>query len=88
MYVCKFLSVHHAAYLVYQLPGIVLMDFCAPTCADPLCAVNEDHWDDRVVVCRLDQLSVVLQVLEHMVVVFRKQSSGNPMVNARTCSDW
>ena len=52
-----------------DVPRVVVRDRGAPAGADALRAVHEDHGYHRAVPLRLDALAVVLQVVQHEIVV-------------------
>ena len=75
-HILGFLPVEHPSQVLDDLARVVVGDLGAPTGADAVGAVDEDHGDDGDVPLGLDLLVVVGQVVEDGVVVGVEDQPG------------
>lgn len=70
-------SFHESSDVFNDISRVVLRDERAPPRANALRAVDQAEGDDRQVVVRLNSLAFLFKVVQHGVVVFWEQSSGD-----------
>ena len=73
----KRLSCHQVSNILHNCFWLVRWERCAPPSSDSLSSIDQDHWDYRQVVSRLDALPFLHLVLENSVVSFREGRSSH-----------